>query len=165
MKYLKHLLTRRIEAVSAKLIILVLAIAIIGFADAGYLTIEHYNNVVPPCSITRGCEQVLTSEFSTIFGIPVALLGMIYYFLIAAGLFFFIESRNHEMLRVTLLGTVLGLLASLWFVILQAFIIHWYCAYCMGSAATSTLLFIFAVFIFRKYKASVSMPRNSDIIA
>ena len=93
MKYLKHLLTRRIEAVPAKLVIIVLVIAIIGFADAGYLTIEHYNNVIPPCSITHGCEQVLTSEFSTIVGIPVALLGMIYYFLIAAGLFSFLKAR------------------------------------------------------------------------
>jgi uncharacterized membrane protein len=136
---------------------LVLIIAIIGFADASYLSVEHFQNVIPPCSLTGGCEKVLTSSFSTLLGIPVSLLGAIYYLLIAIGLFSFLESKNHEVLRVTLLLTILGLLASLWFVFLQVFILHSYCVYCMGSVATSTLLFICAVVIFERYEKSLEL--------
>jgi uncharacterized membrane protein len=152
MLHLKRLLTRRLQAVPSKVIILVLVIAIIGFADASYLTVEHFQNVIPPCSVTGGCEKVLTSSFSTLLGIPVSLLGAIYYLLIAIGSFAFLENKNHEVLRVTLLLTILGLLASLWFVFIQVFVIHSICVYCMGSATTSTLLFICAAVIFEKYK-------------
>jgi uncharacterized membrane protein len=153
-----HWFKRRLQAVPASLVIVMILVALIGFADAGYLTVEHYQHVIPPCSITGGCERVLTSGFSTVFGLPVSLLGLIYYFLIAAGLFAFFESRNHEVLRMTLLFTILGLLASMWFVFLQVFIIHSYCTYCLGSAATSTILFIFAAIIFEKYKKDIELP-------
>jgi uncharacterized membrane protein len=36
----------------------------------------------------------------------------------------------------------------------QAFILHAYCLYCLGSALTSTILFVIAVVIFRKYSVS-----------
>lgn len=160
MRNLKHLLTRRLEAVPAKVIIVTLLIALVGFADAGYLTVEHYQNVIPPCSLTGGCETVLTSAFSTILGIPVSLLGVIYYLVIAVGFFAFLESKNHEVLRVTLLLTVLGLLASLWFLFLQVFILHAYCAYCLVSVITSTTLFVFSAVIFEKYKASVVLENQ-----
>ncbi len=151
MNNLKHLLTRQLQAVPNKVIIFVLIVALIGFADAAYLTIEHYKNAIPPCSITGGCEQVLTSAYSTMAGIPVSLLGCIYYLIIAIGLFAFLESKNHEVLKVTLLLTALGLIASLWFLILQIFVIHAFCAYCLGSVATSTILCISAVAIYNKY--------------
>jgi len=136
-------------------------IALLGFADASYLTIEHFQNVIPPCSIVGGCEKVLTSVFSTLYGIPVALFGAIYYLVIAIGLFSFLESKNHEVLRVTLLLTILGLLASLWFVFLQVFILHSYCVYCMGSVVTSTLLFISAAVIFERYEKSLELEINN----
>ncbi|MDE1966752.1 MAG: vitamin K epoxide reductase family protein [Patescibacteria group bacterium] len=157
MHHLKQLWTRRLHQVPVSLIIVVLAVAIIGFADAGYLSIEHFKDVIPPCSITGGCEKVLTSQFAVILGIPVSLLGAAYYFSICCGLFAFLESRNHEVLRVTLLLTILGFLASLWFVFLQAFVIHSYCAYCLGSAATSTVLFILAAVILGRYKEPASI--------
>jgi len=157
MQIFKRLFRRRLEAVPTSLVIVVLAVALIGFVDAGYLTVEHYQHVIPPCSLTGGCEKVLTSEFSTVLGIPVSLLGMIYYLIIAVGLFAFLESKNHEVLRVTLLLTVLGLLASAWFLFLQIFIVKAFCLYCLGSATTSTILLVFAAVIFEKYKKSIEL--------
>lgn len=162
MKHLHHLFKRKLQAVPAKVAVVFLAIALLGFADASYLTIEHYRNSIPPCT-TAGCETVLTSDFAVVSGLPVALLGAIYYLVIAVGAFAFLESKNHEILRVTLLLTVLGLLASLWFVMLQAFVIHAWCQYCLLSAATSTALCIFAVGIFNRYKVSVSMPEHTSL--
>ena len=160
MHHLKRLLTRRLQAVPSKVIIGVLIVALIGFADAGYLTIEHYKNAIPPCSLTGGCETVLTSAYSTLLGIPVSLLGAIYYLIIAVGLFAFIESKNHEVLRVALLLTVLGFLASIWFLYLQIFVIKAFCVYCLGSLATSTILFISAAIVFERYKKSLDVPNE-----
>jgi uncharacterized membrane protein len=129
-------------------IVCALLVALIGFADATYLTIEHYQGRIPPCSITGGCEQVLTSPYSTLFGVPTSLLGVVYYVIILAGLFGYFESKNTRLLKWTLLFTTLGFGMSLWFVYLQVFVIHSFCAYCLGSAATSTILFVIAMGVF-----------------
>jgi uncharacterized membrane protein len=137
-------------------------VALIGFVDAAYLTIEHYQGVIPPCSITKGCDKVLTSTYASLFGIPTSLLGSIYYFVILAGVFAYIESKNFSILKWTLSITGVGFLFSLWFVYLQVFSIGSYCAYCLGSAATSTVLFILAIIVFKKYSNGQSISNGQS---
>jgi uncharacterized membrane protein len=43
-------------------------------------------------------------------------------------------------------------LASLWFTGAQIFIIHSYCAYCLGSAIITTVLFVLTLVVFSKYR-------------
>jgi len=64
---------------NSKLIIYSAVLAFFGFLDALYLTIAHYKNLVPPCSVHFGCEKVLTSSFSMLGPIPMALMGVIFY--------------------------------------------------------------------------------------
>ena len=149
--HLKHLLKRPLQAVPNKAVIILFIFALLGFSDASFLTIEHYQNRIPPCT-TAGCETVLTSSYSTMFGVPVALLGMIYYFVIALGLFAHIEGKHEPSLRAVLLLTVCGFIMSLWFVGAQAFLIHSYCLYCLGSATISTILFGSSVYVLKKYR-------------
>ncbi|MEI6304437.1 MAG: vitamin K epoxide reductase family protein [Candidatus Taylorbacteria bacterium] len=164
MKKLKNLWTRPLQALSSRLVILVLVIAVIGFADATYLTVEHYSGVIPPCSVTGGCEKVLTSSYSSVFGIPVSLTGSIYYLLIAIGCIIFLESKHitrlavhrTEFLKFALFLTIPGLLASLWFTGLQMFVLHSYCIYCLGSAVITTILCIMTVVIMRKFHPGIS---------
>ncbi len=154
----KLLLKRPLNRASTASVVAILVIAILGFADSAFLTIEHYRGVVPPCT-TAGCDIVLTSVFSAIWGMPVALLGAVYYLLIALGAFIFLEakhigkaaeSHHFSILKWTLLATILGLLMSLWFTYVQIFILGSYCLYCLGSALTSVLLFVFALNILIK---------------
>jgi len=151
MKHLNHLLKRPLQAVPNKIVIALFIISVLGFTDASFLTIEHYQNIIPPCT-TAGCETVLTSAYSTLFGIPVALLGMIYYLIIAIGLFAHIEGKHEPSLRAVLLLTICGFIMSLWFVFTQAFLIHAYCLYCLGSATISTILFGSSVYVLKKYR-------------
>ena len=153
MMHLKHLLKRPLQGVPNKIVIILFIIALVGFADASFLTIEHYENRIPPCT-TAGCETVLTSAYSNILGIPVALLGMIYYLLISIGLFAHIEGKHEPSLRAVLLITVCGFIMSIWFVAVQAFVIHSYCLYCLGSATISTVLFASSVYVLKKYRVS-----------
>ena len=148
MMNLKHLLKSQPRKISNKVIVLLLVVAIIGFVDAGYLTIKHFQGVIPPCSLTSGCEEVLTSSYSVVFGVPVSLVGMIFYFLVLVGVFGYWESKNHNLLRWSLLLTIPAFFASLWFVYIQVFSIGSYCVYCLGSFTTSTILFVIAMEIF-----------------
>jgi uncharacterized membrane protein len=138
-------------------------VAICGFADATFLTIEHYMNAIPPCAI-GSCEQVLTSTFSSIWGIPVALLGVIYYFVIVVLLFAYFESRKHIFLKIALFTTIFGLFASIWFVCVQLFVIHAICQYCMVSAMTSTILFIIAATAIHRYRETGELKSTTSEI-
>ncbi len=133
--------------------VILIIVAVIGFADAAYLTWQHYSGIIPPCFVTTGCETVLTSAWSSIFGIPVSLLGAIYYASIALLALGFLIFKKPKLLTVVSWATFIGLFATLWFVSLQLFIIHNICFYCMVSATTSTILFIAGTFnIFGAHK-------------
>ena len=164
MKKLKKLLTRPLRQLPSSLVIAILIIALIGFADATFLSVEYFRGVVPPCSVTGGCETVLTSPYSAVLGIPVSLVGAIYYLLIVIGSVILLESKhitklekhNSEILRLSLFLTVPGFLASIWFTALQAFVLHAYCQYCLTSAAITTILFILTLVVFKKYSVVTS---------
>lgn len=139
----------QLKQISSKAAIFVLVVSLLGFVDAAYLTVEHYRDVVPPCSITGGCENVLTSQFAEVAGIPVSLVGAVFYLFVLIGSFLYIESKKDLILRYGLTLSIPAFIASLYFVFLQVFVIRSYCAYCMGSAITSTIIFISAIKLLR----------------
>jgi len=151
MTNLKRWLQRPLQPVPLKVAIILLVIALLGFADASYLTIEHYRGVIPPCSVVSGCETVLTSTYSKVLGIPVSLLGVVFYLVLLVGVFAYIDTKKTFLLKWTLALTFFGFIGTLWFLYLQAFVLHSFCVYCLGSAATSTLLFMGAIWVFSKY--------------
>jgi uncharacterized membrane protein len=63
-------------------------------------------------------------------------------------LIIFFDSKKPAVLRLALYSTVVGFVASLYFFILQAFVLHAFCQYCLGSATTSTILFVTTICIF-----------------
>ena len=139
-------------ALSNWLPVLFLLLGAIGFTDATYLAVKHFLGTPVPCSILKGCEQVTTSQYAAIFGVPVALLGAIYYLSIIILTVAYLDSRNRKFLNLAARLTILGFLASIYFVYLQIFVIKAICLYCMGSAITSTLLFILGLIYRQKNK-------------
>lgn len=132
-------------------------LGLLGFMDALYLTFEHYSGGQVTCIVTTGCDKVLSGPYSEIFGIPIALIGVIYYLFIFSGALFFLFGSTHKFFRLALLAASAGFLASIWFISLQLFIIKSICFYCMISASCSTILFLMAVLSFfhaRKLKNS-----------
>ena len=122
----------------------------LGFLDATYLTILHYKNAFPPCTIS-GCEKVLTSQFSVIYGVPVSLLGTLFFTLaIVFSLLVFLSKRKifaHGLFLITLTGLFVS--AVLFFI--QLFIIKSFCQYCLFSESMTLLLFISASLIYSKF--------------
>lgn len=130
-----------------------IVVAFIGFADATFLTIEHYMNSIPPCTI-EGCDVVLTSVYSEIAGIPTALAGSIYYLALIVLLIAYFDSKKEILLRSAFFLTIIGLLASIYFLILQAFVLNAFCQYCILSGITSTILFVISVYSIYKYRTN-----------
>lgn len=126
----------------SKYIIVFFIIAGLGFADATFLSVEHYLGVIPPCSLTGGCETVTTSPYSKILGVPVAYTGVLYYIAVLILLVLFFDLKKPIFVKGLFALTSIGFLFSLYFTFLQVFIIKAICPYCIFSALTSTLLFL-----------------------
>ena len=122
-----------------------LGFSLLGLVDASYLTYEHYANKFVPCNI-GGCEQVLSSEYSEIYGIPTALLGVGYYLTIITIILVYRKTKNVSILKYLSYFTAIGFIVSVFLVYLQFAIIKSICPYCMFSAFTSTTLFIIGIY-------------------
>ncbi len=127
-------------------------VALVGLGDSIYLTIHHYTAEAVPCGEMFDCEMVLTSPYSTMWGIPQALFGAVAYF-IAFSLALLTAFGN----RVTwvFFSILVTLMAgySVWLIYVQAYYIHAFCQFCLLSAGTTFtlfLLFIVSTFIRRR---------------
>ena len=119
------------------------ALAFLGMIDTLYLSISRQSGPIP-CHITRGCEDVVTSVYSEIAGIPLAWLGLAFYVTVF-GAAVFEGSGNTGTLRLLLWPATLALIASATLTGIQAFVLQAYCEYCLGSAALSTGIFFLVV--------------------
>ena len=136
----------------AKLPLLAAVVALIGLADAIYLTIKHYTGEAVPCSIVEGCEQVLTSSYAEIAGIPLAIFGAAAYFVAFA---LAILAAFGSMRAWVLFGAqvVLMTIFTAWLIYLQAFVIEAFCQFCLLSAGTTVTLFlIYLIPKFSRYR-------------
>jgi uncharacterized membrane protein len=130
---------------------LFLTIALLGLADAGYLTWHFYSGIPPPCTI-NGCEIVLTSPYAAIAGIPVALWGVGYYATLVLIVSAALLKKRSSWLIAAFAVTPIGFLMSLYFLAIQAVLLHSYCLYCLASAGISTTLFAIAAFAIHRRK-------------
>jgi uncharacterized membrane protein len=126
-----------------KLPALAAVVALVGVADAVYLTVHHLTAEPVPCGITGGCETVLTSSYAEIAGVPLAAFGAAAYFAaFSLALLAAFGNRMTWMLfgvQVVLMSVFTGYLLYL-----QAYIIGAFCQFCLLSAATTfTMLGIF----------------------
>ena len=124
------------------MVITSLILAFLGFLDATYLTIIHYKNIVPPCSIAHGCETVLFSKYATIFGIPIALLGVVFYLTMLILLGLFLQTKKKLFLSLALIFSSISIIVSIILVYLQAEVLHAFCQYCLTSEGINFLIFL-----------------------
>lgn len=133
-------------------LLILLFFCVVGVLDSGYLTYEHFWGVASPCQANPwmgDCGTVLKSEYSVILGIPLASIGVLHYSLLS-GLAVSAIFISQKYLRFTFIaGTIWGLIASLWFVFLQLFVIGAICIFCMLSAINSVILFILTLYFLR----------------
>ncbi|MDE2024996.1 MAG: vitamin K epoxide reductase family protein [Patescibacteria group bacterium] len=115
--------------------------AFLGFLDATYLTIIHYKNLIPPCSIAHGCETVLTSRYATIGPVPIALIGVFFYLSVLILLFLFLQTKKRRIINLTFFLSVSCIAVAAVLVYLQAFVLHAYCQYCLVSEGLDVALF------------------------
>ena len=129
---------------------LLILLSLLGIADAAYLTYEHYQQVIPPCTVNRllpivsDCGKVLRSSYSVVFGVPLAAFGIVQYFLILIAIICLTIYKKKIFTYWIILQSMIGTIFSLYFMYVQLVILKSICIYCTLSALIS-----FAIFFFR----------------
>jgi uncharacterized membrane protein len=116
------------------------ALATSGLSVAGYLTYARWTGTIISCS-TGGCETVQSSEYSSIAGVPVAVLGLGAYALLLVT-----AASAADIARAA--GAALALAAfvfSGYLLYLQLAVIGAVCDWCVVNDAIITVLVPFAV--------------------
>lgn len=118
-----------------------IALAFVGLLDATYLTVMHVTGQVPPCAVSGAdCGAVLNSSLASIGGVPLALIGAVYYLLLMSSLTLFIDRRVRWALQAAVLLSAGGAAASGSLVAVQAAQVQAFCPYCLLSAAICVVL-------------------------
>lgn len=127
----------------------ILLLAFFGLANSAYLAERGASGEPLICNIQNfsGCNVVAASEYSKLFGIPLAEYGVLFYsvlFVLAA-----LELVLFDRLLRRILQAIasIGVIFSLYFIFVQIFLIGAFCIYCLASAVIAFLVFALASFI------------------
>lgn len=145
----KTLLIKPSKVIPNWLLFALIAVSIIGFSDATYLTVKHYSHTAITCAIGEGCETVTTSRYSTLFGLPISLFGSVYYLTILLLLIGYFDTKKTGLLKLAARFSVVGFIVSLGLVYLQIFVIKAICFYCMMSATSSLIIFVLGLVVLK----------------
>ena len=134
----------------------VAALALVGVFVATYLLLYKIGALGTIACGTGGCETVQNSPWAYFLGIPVAAWGLVGYVAIFATAFLGTRPRfaDARWVSIGLLAfTGLAFLFSIYLSVLEEFVIHAWCQWCIVSAVLSTLAFGFALPEARKARA------------
>ncbi|OYV06092.1 MAG: hypothetical protein CFE26_08155 [Verrucomicrobiales bacterium VVV1] len=90
-------------------------------------------NGIAGCGATGGCNEVLASKWSQVFGLPVTLPGALVYALILLSL----RPRFERLLSPSLAVLTGGVI---WFVSVQLWILHHLCPWCLAAHAIGVIV-------------------------
>jgi uncharacterized membrane protein len=125
-----------------KRLLAIVTIAFLGMMDTFYISIKRGGPPVA-CHVTKGCNDVLTSRYSTLAGIPISWFGLAFYVAVfSCGVFEL--SGSAKVAHLIFWPSLLAFLVSLSLTSVQAFVLHAYCEYCLVSAVFSTSIFALA---------------------
>ncbi len=100
------------------------------------------------CFVGQDCDKVVFSEYSKFLGIGLEKMGLAYYIVLA--LVYLTAAIRPSFLNDFVMFVVLGmtfggLLFSLYLTAIQIVKLKNYCSWCIGSAITSTIIFVLAL--------------------
>jgi len=120
---------------------IVFGMALFGVLITTWLTIAASTTAgMPLCAEDSACDIIQASRWSTVFGIPVALLGLLTYGLIA---FISFEMRpSTKRWRRQWLLALIGVSVSVYLTLIGLIELQTVCAWCLASLATISGIFV-----------------------
>lgn len=127
-----------------KLRVTSLVLAILGLLDSIYLVWVKYTGMYALCGPIGNCESVNTSQYSEVFGIPIALLGAGAYLIMI--IFLMLESLGSiwkEYGPLIVFGiSLIGVLYSIYLTYIEVAVLKAICPYCVISAVILVVILV-----------------------
>ncbi|AXG15447.1 vitamin K epoxide reductase family protein [Intrasporangium calvum] len=127
-----------------------LALSVVGLLVSAYLTFEHYTgNETLACTVTDvvDCAKVTESAWSTFLGVPVALLGLLFFVAVTVLMLPSVWRRPEPWLDRLRLGLLtVGLAMALYLVWAELFRIYAICLWCTVVHVATFALWIVVLF-------------------
>lgn len=124
-----------------------IGLAFIGLIDSIYLVWVKYTDQYALCGPIGNCESVNTSQYSEIFGIPIALLGAGAYLVIV--ILLLLENRSELILEYSpmlVFGiSLIGVIYSIYLTYIEIAVLRAICPYCVISAIVLVLLLVLSI--------------------
>jgi uncharacterized membrane protein len=125
-------------------------LSLAGLSVSSYLTVAHYSSVVTlacPDSGVINCQKVTTSPQSLIFGVPVAVLGVVFF----AAMLLLNSPRAWRqpgvLIRLTrIVLATFGVGFAVYLIYSELFTVHAICLWCTGAHVLAFLLFVALAF-------------------
>ena len=128
---------------------LAIILTVIGLLVSIYMTIYKITSNDRMCVGSGDCKTVNASRYAEVYGIPVAVLGVIGYSAILAVL---LLQRRSQVDFIQQNGALLffglsltGFLFTLYLIFVEVALIKAYCPFCITSQTAMTLIFIISV--------------------
>ncbi|HEY0238481.1 MAG TPA: vitamin K epoxide reductase family protein [Friedmanniella sp.] len=112
-----------------------LVVALLGLVVSAYLTVEHFTSpalLACPEGATINCAKVTSSVWSSVLGVPVALLGLLF-FVVMALLVSPPAWHRRALDPVRVVGAVAGVVMALYLVWVELFRVDALCLWCTGA--------------------------------
>ncbi len=117
---------------------LVPVVLVVGLIVASYMTYVETTAADAVCGVVGNCNIVQQSEYASLFGIPIGVIGIIgYVSLFAVWLVSLRDERAHNIFFLLVAG---GMLFTIYLTFLEPFVIGASCMWCLTSALTMLLL-------------------------
>lgn len=127
-----------------------LGLSLLGLLVSGYLTYEHFtDNATLACTVTGvvDCSKVTSSAWSTFVGVPVSVLGVVFFALLVGLCLPPVWRLGSVWLdRARLAWVSVGLAMALYLVWAELFRIHAICLWCTGIHVLTFVLWVAVLF-------------------
>ena len=123
---------------SPKIIEIVIPVlSFIGICISAYLTYSHFTQIETICLPGMHCDEVLSSPYSEMWGIPVYLLGFLMYVVMSMlGMAFYwgVGFKRNTTALLIYVVSLSAFLFNLYLYYLEIFVIHAFCTWCVASS-------------------------------
>lgn len=127
-----------------------LGLSLLGLLVSAYLTYEHFtDNATLACTVTGvvDCSKVTSSAWSTFVGVPVSVLGVVFFALLVGLCLPSVWRLESVWLdRARLAWVSVGLAMALYLVWAELFRIHAICLWCTGIHVLTLVLWVAVLF-------------------
>lgn len=139
-------MSRPLEPVSRSVVVSTFLLSLIGLGISGYLTFTHFEGTRFLACSTSGilnCSTVTTSPESYVLGVPVAIIGLVGYLVIASLNSPWAWRSGHRAVHVARVVVVIASMGFvIWLIAAELLYINHICEWCSGVHLVTFALFV-----------------------